>query len=443
MSESIRCPNCNGPQQVDSQEPTLTCTYCGHQSPNPLLRSTQTAAKPQAASRLILLVLIGSVVSLLIVVGVIVAVSSSSSNITISSTTTSSTTTSTSAAEHMAKIQREVQQHLGTSLKRVKGSIQDRITKTVRRARASGAASAVVDHEPEADRILGEKLAAYDQCLGRHAERVHASKRRYLSWVADADKGPTCKERYISYGVYAIYDPKRCADAVAQVRSTEPRIPALERAGDQLVQTLRELEPLLSRIERYYDQKDYLDDACAKGKESHPKMMQLWRTFEVAHKSLADALERPQASLLRRRVALARGSYGKGLRLGFLEVVAAANELIHAGSSETSATEPEISAVTDAVARLVQSTDALMELSEQRSKEAKHVLWFGSFSRQAGELRAAAKSFVRRLTKGKRLSRTDQRRIASGAGWMVDGSWAKVVALHRKLVDSANNVRFR
>ena len=58
--------------------------------------------------------------------------------------------------------------------------------------------------------------------VAKNTERAVDSWDRYKSWV-DMKKGPTGKERYISYGLYSLYDVK---DEIAKAEAAAGQPPA-------------------------------------------------------------------------------------------------------------------------------------------------------------------------------------------------------------------------
>jgi len=89
-----------------------------------------------------------------------------------------------------------------------------------------GTATLPTNPPPTADdAALIEEINGYVKCLNRSASRTADSHSRYLSWVNEKS-GPTCKENYISYGLYTLYEDgvKTCNDA-AEKGKTGPSLP--------------------------------------------------------------------------------------------------------------------------------------------------------------------------------------------------------------------------
>ncbi len=143
---------------------------------------------------------------------------------------------------------------------------------------APGLAPAAVEADPS------EEVNAYIECLNRTLPRTTQSYERYLSWV-NANTGPTCKETHISYNLYELYPDgvKKCQDAASKGAAIPPALPNLEKAAADLASAYAELVPIVQTVHDYYEQQDYKDDACAKGKELHPKLMAAFDRYRNAH----------------------------------------------------------------------------------------------------------------------------------------------------------------
>lgn len=115
------------------------------------------------------------------------------------------------------------------------------------------------------------KSNAYTALMNRTLRAIQ-SWERYASWV-DMKKGPTGKERYITYGLYSLYDVaseiKRAEEALVQ----QPALPEIDGTITRYIKAYQQLAPLITRAERYYERKDYRDDGAAEGHELHKLMV--------------------------------------------------------------------------------------------------------------------------------------------------------------------------
>lgn len=127
------------------------------------------------------------------------------------------------------------------------------------------------------DKNLNKKLNAYVGLINTVSENVDSSYGRYLDWVKDPKAGPTGQERNI-YGIYKLNDHDTYLDRARKAKSLQPGN-ELDQYIDEYLSSYKELAPLVEEAYLYYDQKDYLDDKMAKGKELHPKLMAAFDKF--------------------------------------------------------------------------------------------------------------------------------------------------------------------
>lgn len=122
-----------------------------------------------------------------------------------------------------------------------------------------------------------EKANQYIE-LAKSTERAVESWERYQSWV-NMKKGPTGKERYISYGMYDLSD---YSDQFKEARATaakEPRVRALDEAMTRYMDAYDALAPVVNQAAAYYDRQGYAEDNAAEGQALHAKMVPLATAF--------------------------------------------------------------------------------------------------------------------------------------------------------------------
>jgi hypothetical protein len=133
------------------------------------------------------------------------------------------------------------------------------------------------------------KSNAYTALMNRTLRAIQ-SWERYASWV-DMKKGPTGKERYISYGLYSLYDVageiRKAQEAVTQA----PALPEIDQSILRYIKAYQELAPLITSAERYYERNDYRDDGAAEGRRLHALLVPAAKTF-LDERSTLDAQTR-------------------------------------------------------------------------------------------------------------------------------------------------------
>lgn len=128
------------------------------------------------------------------------------------------------------------------------------------------------------------KFNAYVGLMNR-TMRVDESIGRYRSWV-NMKAGPTGKERYITYGLYEVYDTSRETAAAEAAAGREPAMAELDAAVKTFIVANNAISPLLNQAAGYYERKDYLADKMAEGRELHAKLLPAIDAYEAARAHL-------------------------------------------------------------------------------------------------------------------------------------------------------------
>ncbi len=146
---------------------------------------------------------------------------------------------------------------------------------TAGRAFRSRAASQVVAQRRHAAAV--EKTNLFIE-VAKGTERAVDSWERYASWV-NMKTGPTGKERYISYGMYDLYDIDDLLKQTMAAASVEPKSEPLDAGMVQYIVAYQALAPVLTAAAGYYDREVYTTDKLAKGKAYHQQMVPLATAF--------------------------------------------------------------------------------------------------------------------------------------------------------------------
>jgi hypothetical protein len=286
MPKVVRCPNCHAPLTVeDTQQAVIHCQYCGYDAkqtmfaqpaPRPVVAPVQVSPHASKNLKIILIVIVATtVLPLLALPALFCGIGATVTNTIVKTATQPVVVSSSSGGPFVPG---------GGGL-------------TVRRAPAEP------DTEPEADRLLAAKLEAASDVLNNNSPRVFQSRARYLGWVRDPVAGPTCKESCISWGLYTITLSGTTKENLGQLPAMRPPL-AFDAAVPRYSGALVELEKVLKEADRYYDQKDYLEDGCAKGQELHKRLMPHFESLAKADAEIRAVLERELPALWSRRLKL-------------------------------------------------------------------------------------------------------------------------------------------
>ncbi|PTM62081.1 YiiG family protein [Phreatobacter oligotrophus] len=166
------------------------------------------------------------------------------------------------------------------------------------------------------------KSNAYTALMNRTLRAIE-SWQRYRSWV-NIQQGPTGRERYISYGLYSLYDVRSELEKAEAATAQEPAIPDLDDAMRRYIQSYRELAPLIARANGYYERKDYEDDRMALGRELHRQMVPAAEAFLKDRTDVEAAMKVFRTDLNRRELAGIERREGRSSRWHVRNVLIAA-----------------------------------------------------------------------------------------------------------------------
>ena len=281
---------------------------------------------------------------------------------------------------------------------------------------------------PGDDASLIEKINGYIACSNRTVSRTLDSRSRYLSWVSE-QAGPTCTERYISYGLYTLYEDgvPKCNEAVTRGKATPPSMPKLEQAAADMAAAYAELVPLTQKAEDYYQQQDYKDDNCAKAKAMHPQLMAAFNKFMAAEKIVAGELDGLKAELDVKQLARIEAEQGKKLQWYTQNFMMNTRSLVRSVPKEN-AVSFDSAAYLAAFNSLQPAYDQLIEYSAAHPDEASGAFWYSAFESSAKNFYTKAKFLKRDVAEGKK---PDARALN------------ELIDEYNRVVGDANNLRFK
>ncbi|MGD9562548.1 MAG: YiiG family protein [Pyrinomonadaceae bacterium] len=285
----------------------------------------------------------------------------------------------------------------------------------------------------EKDDTLVKKTNFYiTDCYNRYSNRIVESHHRYASWVKDLGQGPTGKESIV-YGLYDVNgDGSDCEKAIASAKSLEPSMPTLEDAADKYLAALKDVIGQIRGVNSYYEQEDYKDDGFAKGKAAHAGLIASFNAFKDANAAFAAEVDKLEDKVAQKE--LARLTDG-GQKYEALIVESG----IKAKKIKNLLQEKEFGQLTaDELTPLIEDFGSTVDqLRADTSKTMGQ-----SYVRSCDEFTKASKELMRRVRDGKAFSDSERRFIASGAGWMVDGSPQQVIKAYNDMIQSRQFTRF-
>ncbi|MBA2622357.1 MAG: YiiG family protein [Chthoniobacterales bacterium] len=260
---------------------------------------------------------------------------------------------------------------------------------------------------PEAEfESLVDKTNLYVKALNAVRSAQH-SYDRYTSWL-DVRKGPTGKERYITYGLYEINSSD--LDAVKQAAARGPKIkpamPALDAVVLRMAEAFSALEPIVKRAHDYYEQEDFKDDAAKAGQELHARMMPLFGQTFAAETDLRRGLDAIKMQVDQRQLAKIEKVSGRKYEWHLRSYLLAAKALINLLPENAEAPPLEAAAYKARYTGLEESYNALQTFAADNPDEVRKVI-LASFVESAVKDFFTASKFLRRTLEASRLDRRE------------------------------------
>ena len=125
--------------------------------------------------------------------------------------------------------------------------------------------------------------------VAKLTERAVDSWDRYASWV-NMKTGPTGKERYISYGMYEIYDVGGLLQEARRVADLKSSTPKLDARMKLYIDAYEVVVPVMNRANDYYERKGYRADGMAEGRSLHARMVPLAKAFLTEREAMLQDL---------------------------------------------------------------------------------------------------------------------------------------------------------
>lgn len=273
----------------------------------------------------------------------------------------------------------------------------------------AGAGSAAAQSEPLQDdatlqSALGKSRAYVD--LMNRTMRAVQSWNRYKSWV-DMRRGPTGRERCISYGLYSLYDVRGEIEKASEAAAQEPAFPSLDDVVRRYIQSYQALAPLIDRAERYYERKDYRDDNMVEGRELHRQMVPLADAFLSDRAELEAEMKKLRERLNGQELAAIERREGKSAAWQIRHIMMSAREIIDVmpTNERPTADLPVLDAAIARYSAAVREMDAF----KRTNPDALSII-----DSQASSWLGQVREFRDKLGR----SRGDVRRAANEANWV-------------------------
>ena len=248
------------------------------------------------------------------------------------------------------------------------------------------------------------------------------------------DQGPTGKEMNI-YGLYDVSgDGTDCESAVQKAKQMEPSMPEIEDSADKYVTALKAVVEQIRGVYKYYDQQDYKDDNFAKGKAAHAPLIAAFKDFREANTAFADNVDGLEDQVAAQELEKLRGVSGR--HYDFLIVESG----IKAKKIKTLLQDKQFEQIAvDDIGPLIDDFGSTLE--ELRTEPTKKTM-SDMYLKACEDFAKASKEMMRRIRDKQPFNDSEKREISMGAGWMVDGSPAKIIKAYNDMIQRRRFLRF-
>jgi hypothetical protein len=253
----------------------------------------------------------------------------------------------------------------------------------------------------------------------------------------DEEKGVTGKERNVQ-GLLQIYGAETCMKGLDKAKGLSPSLPDLEGAAEAYRTAATDLVPLIQAAYKYYDQKDYKDDAFARAKEMHGPLSEAFKRFFEADKALDAKFAVLKDALDERSLKRLESDPNRKLQYLVEKSIADAKKLLDA-SNVTKLEELDEAKFQAALTAYDTDVTNLETFVGENKAEASKVSSIDSVIRYGQDLVKTSKALIRR----KREKKDFNKEFFSGSNpRMVEGHPAQVVDKFNQMIRQTNSLRF-
>jgi hypothetical protein len=273
--------------------------------------------------------------------------------------------------------------------------------------------------QDDADDQLTEKLDEYIKCLNTISSRAFQARKQYFAFIPKT--GPKGTETFASTFTLTSGAATNCSAGVAKAKAMPPSDAKLEGVGSDFSNAASTLDPLLTQLNQYFDNKDFRDDKWAKGKALHPQVTLAFERFAKADHELHTTLDGITKPLAQRTLARLERDEGKKFRYHRKHVLNTARELVETADPPGEDDDVDFTVYGNAFADFEKALDDLRAYGSTHKPDlANRALapnWpvadshFESFVRGADDYKKHAKDFWRCLRDAPAAAKTPSGKI--------------------------------
>ena len=224
--------------------------------------------------------------------------------------------------------------------------------------------------------------------------------------------------------MYSLPDASAVCKKAKEEAALAPKLPDFDAAVIEMVTVFEEIYPLTKQASTYYDQGDYKDDACAKAKEMHSKLIEGFQKMKTASEKVAKSLDKIQDELDQKEMAELEKEQGKKLPWQVRSFLVHSKKLVNSiPDSDKDFNSETFLPLAEA---LIKSANELDEYTLANNEEVSKVSGFSAFD-------GSAKTFIKQVKEVKRSLAETKKLPANGL--------SQIINEYNKMINWSNSLR--
>ena len=279
--------------------------------------------------------------------------------------------------------------------------------------------------ENTSNRVQDQKLQAAIKGINFVSSKLYRVRRAYMSRV-DPDVGP---DETTSFS-FSRFSETSTIEAMDEAIAARPADPKLDPAMTAYVIAVKELEPHLNAASTYYGNKSNKDDAAAKGKELHPKLVAGFTEFALRAKELTEVVDEISRAKRVAKLAILEADPSARHRYLSSKVMLVAEDAVKLG--DVPLEELDLEALTATASEL---DAAIAQIDEYAAAGTQPTMSLGPWRTSLTHYAKAVHALARRKREGKGFT---ERELKSLETRSVEGSAKELVTRYNELIDMSN-----
>lgn len=281
--------------------------------------------------------------------------------------------------------------------------------------------------------VLNQKLNAYIDCYNNLQNGIYRAVDRYANTFEDFRTGPTGNEADPS-PLIPVY-PAVIADCRQDIKAAselKPAFASLDAAALAFIKIAAPLAETINKMNKYYDQDDFKDDAFAGAKEFHKTFIKQFDEFDsIAQKYIGEITVMSKQHAVN-EIKVTEKEEGESIKYYTLLTMQEAENINDAVVDDSFDVEL-------VAKKLAEFENHTQQLNEQVTANIDKHRSFPGFISELEKFQGKAKKRLRRVRDKVAYTQFEQGQLSDGSGDLVDGSYQSVVKAYNELISTYNS----